>query len=507
MRVGPALRRRRCRWRRDGAWCLPSAILALALGVPCLAHAARSGEADLEGPGPLPWRVAGRVAFTVDAATFPDSAGHTLEVYLRLAPRTLAKLVRDTSGTRRMRLTTRLTNRFGGRSQERSQEFSITDDDTVAGFGKVVIAKFQTRPGVCRLRVKLEDLLSRKRGIGYLGRKISESSSVEGEFTVPAPQAGRDLSDLEFLWVRTDADASSAFRRGEHVVIPNPERLYGLLGSEVRAEFAARGVAGDARAWRWHARVLDGAGRMVAEQRDSAAAGPRLSATVAIDMASEPAGGYDLEVKAWQEGDAGALVRTAHFSVGWLPGSWLVDPSEADDAVHFLLSAEEEELFARMHMGERERFLEDYWRRRDPTPDTAENEARIAFQGRVDHANKNFDAPGNDRGMFSDMGRVYIRYGEPDEVLRQVIPAGDATLERVVQELELSEDRPTGDVHQKGLGGDTRPYEVWVYESIAGATPDTDPVRVGHVRSRRRLVFLFVDEHGYGNFTLRYSTE
>ena len=94
-----------------------------------------------------------------------------------------------------------------------------------------------------------------------------------------------------------------------------------------------------------------------------------------------------------------------------------------------------------------------------------------------------------------------------DEVLRQVIPAGDATLERVVQELELSEDRPTGDVHQKGLGGDTRPYEVWVYESIAGATPDTDPVRVGHVRSRRRLVFLFVDEHGYGNFTLRYSTE
>ena len=506
MRSWPSLRWRGPR-RHCGGPRFPSGLLVFALSVWGLAHPARSNEGDLEGPGPLPWRVTGRVAFTVDAATFPDSSGHTLEVYLRLAPQTLAKLVRDTLGARRMRLTTRLTNRFGGRSQERSQEFSITDDDTVPGFGKVVIAKFQARPGVCRLRVKLEDLLSRKRGIGYLGRKISESSSVEGEITVPAPQAGRDLSDLEFVWVRTEAVTASAFRRGEHVAIPNPERLYGLLANEVRAEFAARGLAGDQRPWRWHARVLDAGGRVVAEQRDSAAAGPRLSAMATIDMASEPAGGYDLEVTAWQKGDAGALVRTAHFSVGWLSGSWLVDPSEADDAIHFLLSAEEEQRFASLHMGERERFLEDFWRRRDPTPDTAENEARLEFQARIDHANRNFDAPGHDRGMFSDMGRVYIRYGEPDEVLRQVIPAGDATLERVVQELELNEDRPTGDVHQKGIGGDTRPYEVWVYESLAGGTPDTDPARAAHLRSRRRLVFLFVDEHGYGNFTLRYSTE
>jgi GWxTD domain-containing protein len=158
-------------------------------------------------------------------------------------------------------------------------------------------------------------------------------------------------------------------------------------------------------------------------------------------------------------------------------------------------------------VGERERVLEDFWRRRDPTPDTAENEARLDFQARIDHANANFEAPGNERGMFSDMGRVYIRYGEPDEVLKQVIPAGDETLARVLRELEISEDRPTGDVHQKGLGGDQRAYEVWVYESLAGATPDTDPERLDHVRSRRRLVFLFVDEHGYGNFTLRYSTE
>jgi GWxTD domain-containing protein len=160
-----------------------------------------------------------------------------------------------------------------------------------------------------------------------------------------------------------------------------------------------------------------------------------------------------------------------------------------------------------MHVGERERFLEDFWRKRDPNPDTAVNEARLLFQARVIHANQAYDAPGTDRGMFSDMGRTYIRYGEPDEVLKQVIPAGDETLDQAIQALELTEDRPTGDVHQKGLGGDTRPYEVWVYENIVGKTPDTDPEHAAQVRPRHRMVFLFVDEHGYGNYILRYSTE
>lgn len=494
-------------WRHAALLARVAVASILALGLVAPARAERKDVGDPDGPGVMPWRVTGRVAFTVDAAAFPDSAGHTLEVYLRVAPVTLARLVRDSTGVGRLRLTMRLTNRFGGRPQERTQEFPIAPGDTAFGFGKVVIMKFPTRPGVSRLRVRLEDLMSRKRGLGYLGRKVTESSTVEGELTVPAPQAGRDLSDLEFLWARTEAERGSAFRRGEHLAIPNPERLYGLLANEVRADFTARGPAGDGRPWRWHARVLDAGGRVVAEQRDTAAAGPRLSATVTLDMASEPAGGYDLEVTAWQEGDAGAMIRTAHFSVGWLPGTWLIDPSEADDAVHFLLSAEEEARFARLHVGERERFLEEFWRRRDPTPDTAVNEARREFQARIDHANVNFDAPGTDRGMFSDMGRTFIRYGEPDEILKQVIPAGDATLERVLADLELSEDRPTGDVHQKGIGGDTRPYEVWVYESLAGSTPDTDPEKAARLRSRRRMVFLFVDEHGYGNFTLRYSTE
>ena len=104
------------------------------------------------------------------------------------------------------------------------------------------------------------------------------------------------------------------------------------------------------------------------------------------------------------------------------------------------------------------------------------------------------------------MGRVYVRYGEPNEVLKQVVPAGDNTLLAVIKELMDTEERPLGEVHQKGPGGDIRPYEVWIYEGEIPVPPDADP-KVERNARHRKLVFLFVDEQGTGDYRLRYSTE
>src|SRR4030095_1394615 len=156
------------------------------------------------------------------------------------------------------------------------------------------------------------------------------------------------------------------------------------------------------------------------------------------------------------------MTRRGHFSMAGEPGSWERNPTEREDIVHFLLHPDVEERFARMHPGEQERFLVDFWKERDPTPETAQNEVRDAFFARVDRANKNFGRFGLAKGMFSDMGRTFIRYGEPDEILRQVIPSGDQSLTQAIELLELTEDRPTGGVHQKGLGADTRALGGWI---------------------------------------------
>jgi GWxTD domain-containing protein len=200
-------------------------------------------------------------------------------------------------------------------------------------------------------------------------------------------------------------------------------------------------------------------------------------------------------------------VRRQRFSIGWKGETWLRSAAEANDEVHFLLLADAEEAFVRMHPGEQEAFLDEFWRVRDPSPTTAFNEALETFRTRIRYANSVFTRPGVERGMFSDMGRVYIRYGEPFEILKQVVPAGESTLERQLQEIMLSEDRKPTDVAQKGLGGDMRPFEVWIYEGDIPLPFDADPRAANRGRSKRRILFLFVDDQMNGLYRLRYSTE
>jgi hypothetical protein len=65
-----------------------------------------------------------------------------------------------------------------------------------------------------------------------------------------------------------------------------------------------------------------------------------------------------------------------------------------------------------------------------------------------------------------------------------------------------------GDVQDKMIGADMRPFEVWIYEGDIPLPVDADPSTLKQPRMRnRRLVFLFVDEQWVGDYRLRYSTE
>jgi GWxTD domain-containing protein len=460
----------------------------------------------LAGPAPLPWRSTGKMGFAVDAAAFPESAGAMVEVYVRVPPATIAALHPDLEGGRRLSLGARLRGAFGGNPQVTNQQIEITPADSGAGFGKVVLFRFRTRTGGHRLLVRVEDPNSKKRGIAYMGRKVTEGSEVEGDFEVPAPRSGRSLSHLEFAWLEDSTSAPGAFARAGRRVIPNPERLFGLFATDLKAFYVVRGRPGDDRPWQARSRIIDHDGRIVAQRETTYAAASRFEGSITEDLTHEPAGGYALDLRVWQPGDTDTLAQSARWSLAWQPSSWFRSAREVEESVHFLLDTDTEESFALMNQGEQESFLEAFWLKRDPTPGTGRNEAREEFLRRIVLANRAYGRTGPMAGMFSDMGRVFIRYGEPSEVMKQVIPSGDNTLLQAIKELSLSEDRDIGDVHQKGLGGDIRPYEVWIYEGEIPLPYDADP-SVERSNRRRRLVFLFVDDNGTGDFRLRFSTE
>ncbi|GAB4133197.1 MAG: hypothetical protein Fur0015_06480 [Ignavibacteriales bacterium] len=98
-------------------------------------------------------------------------------------------------------------------------------------------------------------------------------------------------------------------------------------------------------------------------------------------------------------------------------------------------------------------ILFDYWKMFDPDTSTTFNEVMTEFYSRVDYADKNFSVFNKKKGSTTDRGIVYIKYGEPDEIIRNFAEI-DATSER------------------------------WIYKKL-------------------KLRFNFFDNTGTGNFTLK----
>jgi len=138
--------------------------------------------------------------------------------------------------------------------------------------------------------------------------------------------------------------------------------------------------------------------------------------------------------------------------------------------VDYIITPEERKAFKALQTDEeRENFIEMFWRRRDPNPDTEENEFREEYYERIAYANEHFTS--GMPGWKTDRGRVYITHGKPDSV--ETHPTGGAY------------DRPS---YEGGGSTTTYPFEVWFYRHL-------DDVGDG-------LEIEFVDPTGTGEYRL-----
>ncbi len=118
--------------------------------------------------------------------------------------------------------------------------------------------------------------------------------------------------------------------------------------------------------------------------------------------------------------------------------------------VAYIITDEERRAFSRLQNDdERDQFVEQFWLRRDPTPDTLENESKEEHYRRIAYANERF-ASGLP-GWKTDRGRIYIMHGAPDEI--ESHPSGG------------SYDRP---LEQGGGRSVAYPFETWRYRYLEG---------------------------------------
>jgi GWxTD domain-containing protein len=121
-----------------------------------------------------------------------------------------------------------------------------------------------------------------------------------------------------------------------------------------------------------------------------------------------------------------------------------------NEDVVYIITDEERKAFKQLNTDEeREAFIENFWLRRDPTPDTEENEFKEEHYRRIAYANEHFAS--GIPGWKTDRGRIYIMYGPPDEI----------------------ESHPSGGTYERPIeegGGETStyPFEDWRYRYIDG---------------------------------------
>src|SRR5688572_6576683 len=121
-----------------------------------------------------------------------------------------------------------------------------------------------------------------------------------------------------------------------------------------------------------------------------------------------------------------------------------------NEDVSYIITDEERQAFKRLATDdEKQQFIEQFWLRRDPTPDSQENEFKEEHYRRIAYTNERFAS--GIPGWKTDRGRIYITFGPPDEI----------------------ESHPSGGTYQRPIeegGGTTStfPFEKWRYRYLEG---------------------------------------
>jgi GWxTD domain-containing protein len=127
-----------------------------------------------------------------------------------------------------------------------------------------------------------------------------------------------------------------------------------------------------------------------------------------------------------------------------------------DQDVRWIITDEELQAFKHLSNDlERDQFIENFWLRRNPNPESPENEYREEHYARIAYANEHFAA--GKSGWRTDRGHIYIAYGKPDSIDSH--PSGG------------SYDRP---MEEGGGNTSTFPFEIWHYRYLEGIGDNID---------------------------------
>ncbi|NIP42421.1 MAG: GWxTD domain-containing protein, partial [candidate division Zixibacteria bacterium] len=312
--------------------------------------------------------------------------------------------------------------------------------------GLINVVALKIGKGEYRLVAKLIDKNSNK--IGSIERDFKIDNLFKNE---------TDLSGIEFVREVLEKDSStSPFDKGEKRIIPAVSRQYGEDIGQISLFFEIYHTDPEPMNARLLYSVYDDRDAAVYDDDFELVLNKKITRFVKhIPLEEFVPGSYRLKVTLAEKNGKPISSSEAKFGVAWsLAALVRNDYDLALEQLKYVAQKNEIDELKDVPEDKREEAFADFWKDHDPTPETPENERMEKYYGRIKFANRAFSSI-HIEGWRTDMGMVYIIYGEPDHIERHPF--------------EL----------------DSKPYQLWYYYSLS-------------------RTFGFVDENGTGDYRLQF---
>jgi GWxTD domain-containing protein len=328
-------------------------------------------------------------------------------------------------------------------------------------------------------------------GVGDLSGGGTRSSEVGVAIAAP-PAEGPFVSGIKLASsiAPVGEDVAGEFIKNGLSVIPNPTKLVSdsdpalPIYYEIYRLPVAEGEA-ETFVLRYDVSQLNGR-RFVRVERLLEVEASDVVRVETLDLTGVPPGSYRLSVFI-DDREGGEMARAekdfmiyheysqeelVQFKGKFMPYS-LEEEKQIRKELSLIASDAELAAFDALPAEEKPIFVDNFWARRDPDKETATNEYKNAFYQRYYYVQERYSTPFRE-GVVTDMGRIYLKYGEPDQVSRS--PMGMRS--------EVTVNTSTWQ---------SKPFEAWEYLDTGGV-------------DNQNIIFVFIDDNGDGDYEIDSST-
>ena len=400
-----------------------------------------------------------------------DSTGY-LEIYYGFYPGLMSFEKRNDQYIGALRVSTRIRNNETGEYYVRQQSnvpVVISDTSSPTLHSTYVSQVGYALPfGSYTLQVEVIDTLA-----------PSRRDSLELPLSVAKFPGTTAASDIELCSnVKSSSEKRDLFYKNSLEVLPNPTLVFGATSYPMMFDYLELYNLDPEETYTVKTEIIGSGGKSVKESTKARKYGVvNAVEAAATNVASIPSGKYRFQVTLLDESntlvtqaDKTFYIYNAHIaspepSTASLKSSELAGLSATELAKEFreaqyVATDQEIKMFSQITSAEgRREFLAKFWTEVEAGRLGHEGIQRTHYLQRVTEANKRFHVMGRE-GWRTDRGRVFILYGEPDEIDR--VPSAEQS----------------------------KPYQIWHYYSIENG-----------------VEFDFVERSGFGDYVLVNSTK